>query len=211
MKTRVFVSSSEKWPWISDSTVEETLETLLDIHQTSVSWPTFSKNIHFLKLISHSVAGPSFWLDRTDWDCDPKSRRYILSARLRALHGPTIDDVASTRARGAAREAVYRLSNYTSENDWGPVEKDGSGRVDWVLAEAAALVMRLNCIYANRDLSWAPAVPLPLGFDFSRTKGYARTEEEQDGDWAGVNDDWVGAYAFLGMHAYPWDPAHFTD
>jgi hypothetical protein len=190
-------------PRIPVHSTEETLETLLDIHKTSLHRPTSSKNIQFLHLvISCSVHAQSFWLNRTGWaHCDPKARVLVLSARLHSLHGPTAADVGSARMRGAAREAIYRISNFTEENDWGPVRKDGSGCVDWVLMEAATLVIRLNCIHANRDRSWTPIVHLPLGFDFSRTEDNNRTEREQDTDWdwAGVGENWVGAYAFLGM------------
>jgi hypothetical protein len=208
IKTRATVSTGKGQliqPQLPDDLIEETLETLLTIHATSAPQPVSSNNIEFLdSLITDSVLAQSFWLNRTGWtNCDPKSRSFALSARLHSLHGPTLPDVGSSRTRGNARETVYLAWNFSESNEWGPLEKDGSGRVDWVLVEAATLVMRLNCIQANRDFAWDQRIILPIGFDSSRSGLNVVEEEEWGEDWAGVAQDWIGTYAFLGLLLLP--------
>ena len=123
--------------------------------------------------------------------------------------------------RGYLRELVYSASNFTEKNDYGPFHEDGT--VNWVLVDAIGSVMSklsvsqtLSVGLTHRLVSnakdvlsvgedgWRHAV-LPLSYGLEPTRGWgfnnlhrpSDLEPDEVWDWAGVQGQWCGSYAFL--------------
>ncbi|KPI34614.1 uncharacterized protein AB675_4928 [Cyphellophora attinorum] len=117
------------------------------------------------------------------------NQRSAAARRLHTLLGPAHQDRHVRKHAG--RKYVYDWSLTTEANDYGPFLKDGSGRVDWTLLEAA-----MTCIANNFDISVEGRLSAPVGLHYSipyRTV----IDSTKPEDWAGVTGKWLGTYAFL--------------
>jgi hypothetical protein len=136
--------------------------------------------------ITHDENGP---VTRSRAASLVETRRSDAARRLHTLFGPTQGD-KHTRTR-SGRKFVYDWSLTTEANDYGPFLKDGSGRVDWTLLEAA-----MTCISNNFEIAVEGRLSAPTGLHYSipyRTLADPTRPE----DWAGVTGKWLGTYAFL--------------
>ncbi|WVW79605.1 hypothetical protein I302_101574 [Kwoniella bestiolae CBS 10118] len=129
-----------------------------------------------------------------------------IMSRLHCLVPPEYDDdLREDREwRGFARRTVYNAKNFREENDYGPFT--GDGKVNWELVDAISSVMMCNAqeVIKNEPTAWLPAVqPMSYGVESVRGWGYTelkRPDNLAEGDvwdWAGVEGNWCGCYAFM--------------
>lgn len=154
-----------------------------------------------------------------------RSQREVLNPNLMRLHvllPPDFDNenAVDRQMRGWLRELVYTGNNYGEDNDWGPFKPDGT--VAWSLVDAIGSVMS-GSYYEGKQLdkadgevvgnskdvlamgedAWRMALrPLSYGLDAVRGRGFRdlkppELEPGQVWDWAGVEGEWCGSYAFL--------------
>jgi len=152
-------------------------------------------------------------------------QRNILSSELSRLHlllPPLMGDNEEEHRqyRGAMREIVYSAANFTENNDYAPLDRDG--KVDWKLLDAIGTVMSgspsdsinvevaLTPVCNGKEMMtegedpWRRALaPLSYGLEPMRSlgwRGLTRPPElgkDDVWDWAGVEGQWCGSYAFI--------------
>ncbi|GAA5821797.1 hypothetical protein JCM11251_001029 [Rhodosporidiobolus azoricus] len=125
-----------------------------------------------------------------------------LASHLTVLSSPSPLLLSTPSILTSARETVYEKSNYTRLNAWGPFLPDGSGKVDWRVVEAVAVVMgselgdAVGMGWGTEGEREGDETRVPRGgWEVSRPGG-ARTVKGRD--WAGIEGkEWRGTYAFL--------------
>ncbi|KAK4685719.1 hypothetical protein P7C73_g4430, partial [Tremellales sp. Uapishka_1] len=138
-----------------------------------------------------------------------KRRKEVVDARWSRLHvllSPDFqhEDPTHRSHRGYLREVVYSAKNYSSKNDWAPLDEEG--KVDWNLVDAVGFVMMANAkdVLSMGEDAWRQAV-LPLSYGVESVRGWGFNDlkrpkdlaPDQVWDWAGVAGSWWGSYAFL--------------
>lgn len=111
------------------------------------------------------------------------------SRRLHTLYGMSTRD--KRERRYFYRRYVYDWTLTDAGTDFGPYDHDGSGRVNWMLLEAAMV-----CIWQGFQDAAGGHLSAPQGLFYSipyRTLSDPTVPE----DWARVTGVWVGTYAFL--------------
>ena len=116
-------------------------------------------------------------------------KRSDAARRLHTLAGLSNRD--KTERRNFYRRYVYDWALTSDANDHGPFTRDGSGRVDWTLLEAA-----MTCISYNFTLAVDGHLTPPTGLHYSIPNRMVPVPNEPE-DWAGVTGKWFGTYAFL--------------
>lgn len=138
------------------------------------------------------------------------ARERMLRARLRLLRGYNDDqkaviegysDLGRTRSemdlRLYARSRVYDLGRYTNENSYGPLLKDGSGRVDWEQVEAILVDATMNIFdHIMHDAHNCPRVINPFGFRSAKAYTAPGCNSLPEGDWAGITGKWNRLISF---------------
>lgn len=124
------------------------------------------------------------------YDEHEKSRPESAS-RLHVLYGLTVRERITHKARGAARRKVYDWSRVGPENEYGPLKRDRSGRVDWSLLEAVCSV-----IARNFEMCVEGSLAMPQGLSFS-IPHRSLVDPTTTADWARVTGPWLGTYSFL--------------
>lgn len=137
------------------------------------------------------------------------------------------EDPVDRQMRGWLRELVYTSSNHDEDNDWGPFKTDGTvnwsvvDAVGSVMSGSLSLVQRNTCLSITKAVAdqivsnakdvlamgedaWRLSLqPLSYGLDALRGTGYRDLSRPADlppgevWDWAGVEGEWCGSYAFL--------------
>lgn len=109
--------------------------------------------------------------------------------RLHTLYGLSARD--RYERRHFYRRYVYDWALTSAATDFGPFDRKGSGRVNWMLLEAV-----MACISQAFQEVAAGQLSAPQGLFYSiphRTLPNPTVPE----DWAGVTGVWLGTYAFL--------------
>lgn len=127
-------------------------------------------------------------------------------AEFRTRYGQVWDTFRPPAVNRAIR-SVYTKSNYTSASSFGPYLPDGSGRVDWILAEKIRTVMVDNVRDAQQSEDWGETndgekVVLPgLKAWADSARGSTRWTEDPR-DWAGVQSNTIGTYVFADWNTF---------
>jgi hypothetical protein len=130
-------------------------------------------------------------LTRSMWHAEMEKRRSASAARLHVMYGLTTREHLQHRSRGAARRKVYDWSLTGPANDYAPLLRDGSGKVDWPLLEAIVSV-----IGRNFTMCVEGSLSMPQGFCFSLPHR-SLVDPTSPNDWARVTGPWLGTYSFL--------------
>lgn len=159
---------------------------------------------------------------RSDYRCDPSTssniqllqqlatplilhRQWILNeyeiqllTRLHTILGFAVDG-NSLPALAQSRAYIYNLERYNNENGFGPFERDGSGRVNYVHLNAIRHVISAHVHYGSEpvpdhspdDLSVAACLPTKSLEPHIRGHG-----DPSYRDWIGVDGWWWVNFAF---------------
>ncbi|KAF2257779.1 hypothetical protein CC78DRAFT_178852 [Lojkania enalia] len=119
----------------------------------------------------------------------------LWASRFHILYGMTEREEDSLRSKAFARAVVYDWSSTGPNADYGPLEKDGSGTVNWQMLEAIMSLM-IRIFNHARGSSYR----LPSGFR-NNVPNSIPLNPALPGDWAGVTTAWVGTYAFMDYRA----------
>lgn len=127
-------------------------------------------------------------------------------AEFRWLYGHVWDTFRPPAVNRAIR-SVYTKSHYTSKSNYGPYFQDGSGRVDWELAEKIRTVMVDNVRDAQQSEDWGETndgekVVLPGAKAWADSARGSTRWSEDPRDWAGVQSDTIGTYVFCDWTSY---------
>lgn len=115
------------------------------------------------------------------------------ASRFHTYYGMTSREESSIIAKAAARELVYDWAITGVEADYGPFQRDRSGRINWAVLEAVTSLM--NRIFdGNRSSLFRTPSTLNDNIPFTLPLTLPH-------DWAGVSRAWVGTYAFLDYRA----------
>jgi hypothetical protein len=109
--------------------------------------------------------------------------------RLHTLYGLSARD--KRERKHFYRRYVYDWSLTNAVTDFGPFDRDGSGHVNWMLLEAAAV-----CIVQAFQEVVAGQLSPPMGL-FYAIPYRSLPNPAVLSDWAGVTGTWLGTYAFL--------------
>lgn len=191
------------------------LETFVAVSRTSLG--PDSRNVAFLASIFPHTS-TAFTAQFLSFYSDPKRRGVVApitrqqAAHFSLLHGPLRLYEAPRRLQ--ALRQVYDLRNYSRDASFGPYQKDGSGRVNWVLLDAIRMVTDYNVEMAVEREGWGinPDTGIGLEENIGKGKGEGwadsapRDVSGGGRDWAGVERDWCGTYAFLDNEVFEGTP-----
>lgn len=121
-------------------------------------------------------------------------------AEFRMRYGHVWDTFRPPAVNRAIR-SVYTKSHYTAASNYGPYLHDGSGRVDWALAEKIRTVMVDNVRDAQQSEEWGETndgekVVLPGVKAWADSARGSTSWTEDPRDWAGVQSNTIGTYVF---------------
>lgn len=109
--------------------------------------------------------------------------------RLHTLYGLSARD--KFERKHFYKRYVYDWALTNERTDYGPYDRDGSGRVNWILLEAA-----MACICRAFQEAVAGQLSAPQGL-FSSIPYRTLSDPTLPADWARVTGSWMGTYSFL--------------
>ncbi|KIV88334.1 hypothetical protein PV10_08026 [Exophiala mesophila] len=183
-------------PTVDDRTLSRNLQVLSEIDQKDQGLVALIHDTGKSATSTYPATNGNPWTSplrprtRSVTQAEDEKNRPENAARLHVLNGLTKRELEN-RLWGAARRKVYNWHLTGSDNDYGPFQRNGSGKVDWPLLEAVFCVIARNfkmCVRGH--------LTMPQGFCFS-IPHRTLTDPIVPEDWARVTGPWLGTYAFL--------------
>lgn len=137
------------------------------------------------------------WFEYLHSITDTTEEERQLRDRLHTLYGLTFEDY-NPRRRVDTRCAVYALSHYNQNNEYGPFMTDGSGNVDWELMLAVQHVMSMHVV-PRRLFETVPRnayIGSPMSLPFSNSVIEKDLQLDNVPDWAGIEGKWECGFCF---------------
>jgi hypothetical protein len=128
---------------------------------------------------------------------DASEEERQLRDRLHTLYGLTFEDY-NPRRRVDTRCAVYTLSHYNENNEYGPFMQDRSGKVDWEQMLAVQHVMSMHVVPRHQftNVPRNTYIVSPMSLPFSNSIIEDGLQLDNVPDWAGVDGKWECAFCF---------------